>query len=192
MDLVHKFDLIKNWYEKQDSIIRDREGKSFFRTSHGLWGAAGMLDMFEFFLKNEADDFKSGVFADYGSGDGRIVLIASLFTDAVGVEGEQELVDLSERAKKELIEHIPELSRATFKCKNYYEEKHDEYGTIFTFPDHPFPEVFEKKLLEFSGTLLVYNNIHRPNILKKGKTYWVQQIPIVSYACGESGREGRE
>lgn len=188
MDLVHKFDLIKNWYEKQDQTVRDREGKPFFRTSHGLWGAAGMLDMFEFFLKNETNDLKLGVFADYGSGDGRIVLIASLFTEAVGIEGEQELVDLGEQAKKELADQIPELSRATFKCKNYYEEQHDDYAIIFTFPDHPFPEDFEKKLLKtFSGTLLVYNDIHKPNLLKKGKTYWVQQIPIASYAsCDES------
>ncbi len=179
MDISEKFELIRKYYEKVDANVRKRENKPFFRTSHGLWGAAGMLDMFEFFLKNE-EKVSKGVFADYGSGDGRIVLIASLFTDAVGIEGEQELVDIAEQAKKELA--IPELSGASFKCKNYYEEEHKKYSIIFTFPDHPFPEEFEKNLVEnFSGTLLVYNNIHRPNLLKKGKTYWVQQMPIVSY-----------
>jgi len=179
MDLLDKLRLIRDYYEKHDAEVRAREGKLFFRTSHGLWGAAGMLDMFEFFMKADTGRF---TFADYGSGDGRIVLIAALFGKATGIEGEEKLVALSNNAKRELRKKIPELERAEFKVGDYYEEQHKDYDLLFFFPDHPFPEEFQKKLLKnFEGYLLVYNKIHSPELLKKGKTYWVQQLPIISY-----------
>lgn len=179
MDVLDKLRLIRDWYETHDAMIRKREGKPFFRTQFGLWGAAGMLDMFEFFMKIDSGRFR---FADYGSGDGRIVLVAALFGDAAGIEGEEALVRVGERAKKELIKKIPELERATFKVGDYYEEAHDDYDLLFFFPDHAFPEEFQKQLLrDFHGYVLVYNKIHAPEHLTKGKTYWVQQLPIVSY-----------
>ena len=179
MDILEKFYKIRSWYDKYDQEIRKREGKPFFRTSHGLWGAAGLLDMFEFFTKIDAEKF---TFADYGSGDGRIVLIAALFTQATGIEGQEDLTHIAQKAKKELIKDIPELDRATFKTGNYYEESHNDYDILFFFPDHAFPEAFQEKLKEiFSGHLIIYTKIHSPSLLKKGKTYWVQQVPIVSY-----------
>lgn len=179
MDLLDKLQLIRDWYDKHDQRIREREGKPFFRTQYGLWGAAGMLDMFEFFMKADFGRFR---FADYGSGDGRIVLVAALFGQALGIEGEQELVELGEQARDELIQNIPELERARFKQGDYYEENHDDYDILFFFPDHPFQKAFQEQLLKtFHGYVLVYNQIHSPELLTKGKTYWVQQLPIVSY-----------
>ena len=77
---------------------------------------------------------------------------------------------------------ISELKRAKFKVGDYYEEKHKDYGVLFFFPDHPFPKVFQHNLRRtWEGLLLVYGQIHIPELLKKGKSYWVQQVPIITY-----------
>ena len=191
MDILEKFYKIRAWFEQEDARIRQREGKPFFRTSHGLWGAAGMLDMFEFFLKTqgyiETHDIS---FADYGSGDGRIVLIAALFMPATGIEGQENLTQIALKAKAELVQEIPELKRAEFKTADYYEEEHNTYDFIFFFPDHPFPEAFQEKLQkEFTGHLLVYNKIHSPEKIAKGKTYWIQQVPIMSFPINKEEKD---
>lgn len=183
MDVALAFEKIKDWFDEHDKKVLEAEGKSFFRTSHGLWGSSGMMDVYELFLQHNLGD---KFFADYGCGDGRIVLIAALFTQAVGIEGDEEVLQVAQKAKEELIKDIPELSRASFKLSNYYEENHNAYDILFLYPDHPFPEKFEKELLEcFSGYVLVYNDIHKPALLKKGKTYWYLQVPIVSYPLGD-------
>lgn len=182
MDTLLAFEKIKAWYDKHDNNIRCREGKSFFRTSHGLWGSSGMLDVYELFLRYNLD---SKVFADYGSGDGRIVLIASLFTKAVGIEGDKEVHEVALQAQEELSKDIPQLKEAQFILGNYYKQEHNTFDILFFYPDHAFPETFQKELLKnFDGHLLVYNKIHEPALLKKGKTYWHQQVPIVSYPLG--------
>lgn len=180
MDIIQKLDIIKAYFEKRDHERLMKGIVPVHNTDFGLWGAAGMLDAYEFFSKIELERFEK--FADYGSGDGRIVLIAALFVDAVGIEGDTELHEIALEAKNKLIKEIPELERANFKCSNYYNENHNEYDMIFFFPDHPFPRKFEKELKEnFEGYIIIYNQIHIPHGLKKGKTYWVQQIPIGSY-----------
>lgn len=180
VDILEKFFRIRAWYAAHDETVRKREGKSYFRTEHGLWGAAGMLDVFELCMKAKIEQY--GTFADYGSGDGRIVLIAALFGDAVGIEGSAELTNLAEQAKAELVKDIPELKRATFKTGDYYEEKHNDYGVLFFFADHPFPAEFQKTLRRtWEGILLVYGQIHVPELLVKGKSYWSQQVPIITY-----------
>lgn len=190
MDLIDKFEKIRDWFEKQDTLVKKREGHSFFRTEHGLWGATGMHDIFELFLKNE--EFTQMQFTDFGSGDGRIVLIAALFMNnnnkARGIEGSKELVALANKAKEDLKKDIPELERVEFECANYYEKNLEEYGSknnqgiLFFYPDHSFTKEFQEKIQkEFTGYVFVYNNIHSPTQLKKGKTYWHQQVPMVSY-----------
>jgi hypothetical protein len=110
------------------------------------------------------------------------VLVAALFTDAVGLEGSNALCRVAVQAKEELMKEIPELKRAKFKHSDYYEERHKDYDVLFFFADHPFPLEFQKTLRRtWEGILLCYGQIHLPELLKKGKSYWVQQVPIVTY-----------
>ena len=180
MDLYDKFKIIESYFKKLDETVRAKHVKLHFDTKFGIWGPSSMLDTFEIFVKMRLDERKGLV--DLGSGDGRIVLIASLFTNATGIEGEPSLHDIAEKAKKELVQQIPELERATFTNADYTQENLSQYEILFTFCDHAWDASFEQKLeRECNGVLLSYNRIFLPERLKKGKTYWMQQIPIVTY-----------
>jgi hypothetical protein len=180
MDIYDKFKIIESYFKTLDEKTKKIHGKPFFDTKFGIWGASGTLDVFELFIKTKLDERKG--FVDLGSGDGRIVLIAALFTNSLGVEGDERLHRVAEEAKVELIKKIPELERCKLKNADYTKENLSKYEILFTFCDHKWNEEFEKKLQnECKGTLLSYNNIFLPEKLKKGKTYWMQQIPIVSY-----------
>jgi len=180
MELFKAFEIIKKAYEEYDTTLKQKHGKPFFDTEHGIWGASAMLDTFELFMKMHLDEKKS--FVDLGSGDGRVVLIASLFTNATGIEGNEELTKTAIAFRDRLGQEIPELLKAKFLQKDYTTEPLGQYEILFTFADHPWSEAFEKKLLnECDGYLLSYNRIFLPQTLKKGKTYWIQQLPIISY-----------
>lgn len=172
------FKRIKEHYDRLDREGL-RHGKlPMHTTEFGFWGTTNMNDAYTFFSRIRLERFKG--FADLGCGDGRIVLIASLFTNAVGVEGDQELVNIGIKAISELA--IQSGFAATLKNKNYYDENLSSYEVIFMFPDQRFDTVMLGKLLkEFTGYLFVYNRIHSPPQIKAGKTYWVDQMPIASF-----------
>ena len=57
-----------------------------------------------------------------------------------------------------------------------------KYDIIFINPDKPFNKGLEQKLIkEMRGILLVYNQIYRPENMKKGITYWFDYIPVTVY-----------
>jgi len=115
-----------------------------------------------------------------GSGDGKVVLIASLFgVKATGIEFDKDLIDVSVKIRDEL-----NLS-ADFIQGDFLKQDLSRYDIIFINPDKGFKLKLENKLIkEMKSTakLFVYNNIFLPNILKKGKTYWFEQVPIISYS----------
>jgi len=180
MDIDDKFKLIEHHFTSRDNQRR-KEGKPLHHdTAHGIWGPSSMLDAYELFTRMRLDE-RDG-FADLGSGDGRIALIASLFTHSTGIEGDAALHDIAVHAKKELLPQIPELARCAFTHGDYTREDLGKYAVLFTFADHTWDAEFERKMLrECKGMLLSYNKIFLPSILKKGRTYWIQQLPIVSY-----------
>jgi hypothetical protein len=160
--------------------VRAKHGKPFFDTTHGIWGASSMLDAFELFLKIRLEERKG--FVDLGSGDGRIALLAALFTESCGIEADAELCMTAAKIKEELQEKIPELARCTLIKADYMTHSLSQYSILFTFADHAWSPDFEQKLLdECKGILLSYNRIFLPKKLRKGKTYWIQQLPIISY-----------
>jgi hypothetical protein len=180
MDLYDKFKIIEAYFAKLDEEKRKESIKLHFDTQYGIWGPSSMLDVFELFGKMKLDEKKH--FLDLGSGDGRIVLIAALFTDAAGIEGDDKLDAMAKDIKNILIGKIPELARASFMCADYTQANLAKYDVLFTFCDHAWDPDFERKLQrECTGVLLSYNRIFLPEILKKGKTYWMQQLPIVTY-----------
>lgn len=182
MDLTTRLATFKRIKEYYDALDREglRHGKlPMHTTEFGFWGTTNMNDAYTFFSRIRLDRFKG--FVDLGCGDGRVILIASLFTNAVGVEGDKELVDIGNKAIVELA--IPSGFAATLKHKNYYEEDLSRYEVIFMFPDRRFDAVMMGKLLkEFKGYLFVYNRVHSPPQIKAGKTYWIDQMPVASFS----------
>lgn len=188
MDLYDKFKLIEAHFNKLDEAARSKDIKLHFDTSYGIWGPSSMLDVFELFSKMSLDEKKG--FVDLGSGDGRIALVASLFTDSLGIEGDESLDAIAKSAKETLISRIPELTRASFINGDYTQQDLSKYEILFTFCDHAWNADFERKLQrECRGVLLSYNRIFLPQILRKGKTYWMQQLPIVSYPLNVEDRD---
>ncbi len=157
------FDTIDEEYKTTDKYV--------FKTSKGIFGVSDLEILNKFF---ETIKLK-GNFLDLGSGDGRVVFLASLFCNATGIEFEKELVDLSEKYKKEL------NFNCEFICDDFENLDFSKYDVLFSFSDNFFSEKFVEKLKkEFKGTLYVYQGVFLPE-LKKGKTIWIEQIPIISY-----------
>jgi hypothetical protein len=180
MDIEEKFRIIEGYFTRLDAQ-RKATGKPLHEgTAHGIWGPTHMLDAYELFLRMRLDG--RGPFVDLGSGDGRIALLAALFTESCGFEGDKSLSAIADQAKRALQGRMPELGRCVLVHGDYATADLSRFGVLFTFADHPWDPGFEKMLAErCRGVLLSYNNIFLPKTLPKGRTYWIQQIPIVSY-----------
>ena len=175
MDIQKKFEEIKKEYKSYyDSLLK--QGKLLVRdTSKGIWGVAGTDEIFEFFQKIDLKDKK---FLDIGSGDGKVVLIASLFCrEAVGVEIDEDLV-------KKALEIRDKLGlKCEFICGDFFENDFSAYDVLFVNPDKGFHEGLEEKLLkEMKGELYVYNFVFQPRFLKKTGKIWVNEVPVSKYS----------
>jgi hypothetical protein len=187
MDIADAYRIIERRYRELDAKTKEAHGKLFFDTKFGIWGASSMLDAYELFLRMHLDQRKS--FVDLGSGDGRIALIAALFTESCGIEGDAALSAIAVQIKNELLPQIPELSRCNFISADFTAADLSGFEVLFTFADHTWSAAFEEKLQhECKGILLSYNRIFLPQKLRKGRTYWVQQLPIVTYALNTEER----
>lgn len=175
-ELEAKFTQIKHEYNKfYNGLLR--QGKINCRdTGIGLWGCSAPDSIFNFFKEIQLDKFNN--FLDLGSGDGIVVLIASLFTNARGIEFDKELHNKAKEIQDKL------NIKAEFESMDFNEANLSEYDIIFINPDKSFARSkVEKKLLhEMTGILAVYNHIFSPNFLKKDKIFLHDQIPITIWS----------
>ncbi len=183
LTLEQKFQAINKAYDDYYRSLLSK-GKLLVRdTDAGIWGYASASVCFEFFKKINLDKCKN--FIDLGSGDGKVVAIASLFTNSIGIEADKELVDDSLKIKEGLVKHkIIQPERCKLIKDDFLKQEYDlsKYDIIFINPDKLFTLEFEQKLVkELTGTLYIYNNIFAPKMLEKGKTHWISQMPIITY-----------
>ena len=165
---------IKQAYSEFDSAQRKARPTLVRDTGKGIWGPSSVDNVYELFNKINLKQYKN--FLDIGCGDGRVVLVASLFTSAAGIEFDKELVETGKTIAKKL------NLKAHLIQDDFYNHDFSKYDLIFTNPDTGFYNGMEDKLLkELNGLLLVYNNTFLPRFLKRGKTYWINGIPITSY-----------
>ena len=175
-ELEARFAQIKHEYNKfYNGLLR--QGKINCRdTGIGLWGCSAPDTIFNFFKEIKLERFNN--FLDLGSGDGIVVLIASLFTNAKGIEFDKELHDKAIEIQDNL------NMNAEFESMDFNETNLSGYDIIFINPDKSFTRSkVEKKLLhEMTGILAVYNHIFSPNFLKKEKIFWHDHIPITIWS----------
>ncbi|HLD33534.1 MAG TPA: class I SAM-dependent methyltransferase [Candidatus Nanoarchaeia archaeon] len=165
---------IKQAYSEFDSAQRKARPTLVRDTGKGIWGPSSVDNVYELFQKINLKQYKN--FLDIGCGDGRVVLVASLFTSAIGIEFDKELVDAGNDIKKKL------NLNAHLIQDDFYNHNFSKYDIIFTNPDTGFYNGMEDKLLkELNGLLLVYNHTFLPRFLKRGKTAWINGIPITEY-----------
>jgi SAM-dependent methyltransferase len=158
---------IKKHFSEIENEVRE--------TEKGIFGVSNLELIEDFFGQIDLKNKKK--FIDLGSGDGRVVILAKKYCDnSIGIEFDEELVAKSN-------EHAKELDvDATFLCQDYEEYDFSDVDVLFSYADHNFSESFVKKLLEeFDGTLYIYEGVYFPEGMKKGKTIWAGQTPIMSY-----------
>jgi len=119
----------------------------------------------------------AGLPAVLGSGDGRVVLIASLFTYSVGIEIDKSLVEKAEEIKSEL-----GIDNALFHNKNFFQQDITGHDIIFVNPDVPMQRGIESKLLnEMRGRLIVFGHHFHPTLFLREKEFWINENFAVIY-----------
>jgi hypothetical protein len=118
-------------------------------------------------------------FADLGSGDGRVAVIASLFTKSTGIECDEELVDRSIEIKEKLgLQHLE------FEKGDFLRRELNDYDILFIYPDNPLISLEQKILREFEGDLIVCGGIFLPERLVEKKLVQVNNAVFRIYRRG--------
>lgn len=165
-------ELRKEYDDYYDSFLKNGS-LALKDTKLGFWGCACFDDVVKVFEKINL----KGNFLDLGSGDGKVVLIASLFgAKAAGVEIDKELVgkafEIRDKFKLD----------AEFFIDDFYEFDLSKFDVIFYNPDKPFNLWLENKLKkELKGVFLVYGNIFLPQTLEKKEEFWLNRTCVSVY-----------
>jgi len=163
------FDKIKTEYAKLYEKLLE-QNKLIRPTELGYSGAASAIAVHNFFKKIKLDKYNS--FVDLGSGDGKVVMIASLFTNAVGIEVDDELIKTARKIAKKL------KIGADFIQTDFLEANVSEYDIIFINPDQPMYAV-EKKLrneMTPEQRLIVFGGLYKPMNMKLEKNLTVDGV----------------
>ncbi|MBI3035351.1 hypothetical protein HYY71_03435 [Candidatus Woesearchaeota archaeon] len=171
------FSQIKKEY---DNFHREllRKGKlPIWSTSKGFWNASISDEVYEAFKRIGLHKFKS--FLDIGSGDGKVVLIASLFCEnAEGVEIDNFLHNKAIEMQGKF-----GIRNAVFHNKDFFEHDFSKYGVLFLAPDASLDRGLENKLLrEMNGKLVHYGHHFQPRFLKKEDAFLVNGTLISVYS----------
>ncbi len=150
-------------------------------TEKGFWNPASDEEIYEAFQQLGLGRYKS--FLDIGSGDGRVVLIASLFTPkAEGVEIDGELHRVALQMQEKL------GTNAVFHSKDIFVHDLSAYDILFINPDAPMERGMEDKLLaEMKGHLILYGHHFHPRFLEKKLAVNINDTPITVYGKYKRG-----
>jgi hypothetical protein len=134
-------------------------------TGVGFWGVTHIKDLHEVFKRIKLHEHNH--LLDLGSGDGRVVLLASLFgIKATGIEVDDWLVNTSLDIKRKL--KIPHFNNVTIRHDNFMGTDIADYDIIYVSPDKPFFRGLEQKLKrELKGKLIVHSYEFHPKTLEK-------------------------
>ena len=174
-------DVIFNQIKKEyDNFYRNllKSGKlPMWSTEKGFWNAAIADEVYEAFKKIKLNKFKN--FLDMGSGDGKIVLIASLFCrNAEGIEINNFLHNKAVEIKNKF-----KINNAIFHNKDFFEHDISVYDALLLAPDNSLDRGLEKKLLkEMKGKLIHYGNHFHPRFLKKEDSFLVNGTLVSLYS----------
>lgn len=153
-----------------------RKGKLPLReTSAGFWGTSVCDELYMIFQRLGLNRSKN--FIDLGSGDGRVVLIASLFTKAKGMELDLQLYKKSLEIKDKL------GINAEIVHKDFFNEDFGNYDVLFCYPDKPLHYGLEQKFREeLKGRLVLYGQNMYPIDLHKDEEFRVNGTLVGVYS----------
>jgi hypothetical protein len=137
---------------------REGLGSDYKVTPAGLWTRSDLDEVLDLFVQIDLGQYSSMI--DLGSGDGRVVCLASCFTRAVGIEADPWLVEQSRRLAVDL-----GLERAKFQQGELRTADLSLYDLLYIFPDKPLDWLERKPLNSWQGKLLVYGQGFQPKSL---------------------------
>ena len=171
------FSEIKKEYDVFYRSLLQRGRLPMWSTEKGFWNASVSDEIYDAFRKIKLGKFRN--FLDIGSGDGKVVLIASLFCkNAEGVE----IDDLLHNKALEVQSRL-KINNAVFHNKDFFGHDFSKYDVLFTAPDAPFERGLENKLLkEMKGKLIHYGHHFHPKNLKKKESFQVSGSLVTLYS----------
>ena len=157
--------------KEYDNFYRNilRKGRlPMWSTSKGFWNASISDEIYEAFRRINLEQFNA--FLDIGSGDGKIVLIASLFCkNAEGVE-----IDKFLHSKAIEMQRKIGIGNAQFHNKDFFQHDFSKYDILFLSPDATLERGIENKLLkEMRDKLVHYGHHFQPRFLTKEESFFV-------------------
>lgn len=164
----------KNFYS---SLLK--QGKLTAKdTGIGYWGVSEPNVLFKLFKKINLN--KHPNFIDLGSGDGVAVAVASLFTNASGIEHDEELLNVSLKIKNKIFKN----KKINLIKGNYLNHNISGYSIVFLHPDQPLwrNRLEEKLIKELRGKLIMYGAHFHPKELKKEQMFDIDGVYATVYS----------
>lgn len=137
-------------------------------TPAGMWACSRSQEIFDLLGKLDLEAYSH--FADLGSGDGRVVMLASLFLPATGIEADADLM----RASRTMARCLG-LDQARFVCADCRQVDLAPFDLLFLYPDKPLDWLIKRLPPDWSGQLLVYGSYFQPTDLTHLKTIYAGQ-----------------
>ena len=164
-----RFEKIRKLYDDFHKEMLSKGRLMLKDTGIGYWGISSTTELFELFQRTNLDKHKR--FVDLGSGDGRAVLVADLFTNAVGVEYDKELHNFALNLAKKASANVKLVN------ENYLNHSLESYDYIFIHPDSHIANKLEQKLqseMNPKAKLVVLGPHYHPRDLKRINTLDIQ------------------
>lgn len=168
------FHKVRTFYEHYYDELKTRGIHSHKQTEKGFWVSSVGSEIFDLFRRIRLEQFKH--FADLGSGDGKVAIIASLFTESTGIECDEELVKRSIQIKEKL-----DLRNLHFVKGDFLENDLSAYDILFVYPDNPLIRLEQKLLKEFNGVLIVCGGLFLPEKLVKKRVVQINNAAFGIY-----------
>jgi protein-L-isoaspartate O-methyltransferase len=172
--MLAKFTEIKTSYDSLYNHMLAAGRIPMKETELGYWGISTADDVYNLFSTLKLNKFKS--FIDLGSGDGKVALIASLFTKATGIECDDELIQHSETMKSKVKAKKVRFIKGDFMSHNL-----SDYDFIFINPDKHMHALEPKLFKELKGKFVVYGPHYHPKLLTKEMNFIAHTTPVTVY-----------
>ncbi|MFP4402794.1 MAG: class I SAM-dependent methyltransferase [Candidatus Woesearchaeota archaeon] len=178
--MIENYNKIKTIYDEFHKFLEKNNRLPLKDTGIGYWGVTPIDDAFSFFQKIKLNNYKN--FLDIGSGDGRMVLLASLFNViSHGIEYDDELVFNALDFRRKLGDEF--LNKTKILKKDFLEHDMSSYDLIYISPDKPFyrSNLNNKLLNELKGKLIVHGWEFFPSNLKEVESHVINGEKFTIY-----------
>jgi protein-L-isoaspartate O-methyltransferase len=144
------------------TALHEKLDQPYRATEAGMWACSELDEVCELFDRISLAGFQH--LADLGSGDGRVVMAASLFTRATGIESDPAL----HRASQDLAKSLG-LNRAAFILGDCRAADLGPYDLLYIYPDKPLAWLGHMLPASWPGRLLVYGPYFKPEHMRLRK-----------------------